>query len=83
MKEHKLVVACHEKRYKLHLSDIRKVSKLIKITTPKLPKYSEDEPIFKPLKHEFEDTLASCSEFIQEDEIVSVDETGKISMLGE
>jgi hypothetical protein len=47
MKKQKLTVTCNGKRYKLHPHDIKKLSKLIKFTTPLLPAYYEEYSLTK------------------------------------
>jgi len=43
MKVQKLEVMINKKGFKLHLHDIRKLSKVLLFKTPKLPKFQEDD----------------------------------------
>lgn len=43
MKVKKLEVMINKKGYKLHLHDIKKLSKVLLFKTPKLPKFYEDD----------------------------------------
>ena len=59
MKKQKLTVTCNGKRYKLHPHDIKKLSKLIKFTTPLLPAYYEEYSLTKVSDPQFVETMPS------------------------